>query len=105
MVARSEGRGHSGTYAIGVRIIEFSQGYSSFSFELDPKPSKTVGTFAVNDLEMDGDTIYYYDKESATWQGHPRLLPENINTGNVVMVDGYLVFTDGESTKVGVIGI
>jgi hypothetical protein len=105
VVARSEGRDHSGTYAVGVQIMEFSRGYSSFSFALDPKPSKTIGSFAVNDLESDRDSIYYYDKESGSWLGHPRLLPENINTGNVVMGSGYLVFTDGESTKVAIIGI
>jgi hypothetical protein len=105
VVAISEGRDHSGTYALGVRILEFSRGYSSFSFALDPKPARTVGSFAANDLEIDEDTIYYYDKESGGWQGHPRLLPENINTGNVVMGNSYLVFTSGESTKVVIIGI
>jgi hypothetical protein len=105
VVARSHGQNFSGTYAVGVRIIQLSRGYESFSFALDPSPELTVGSFANGELEMDRDTIYYYDKESADWQGHPRLLPENINTGNVVMGSGYLVFTHGESTKVAVIGI
>jgi hypothetical protein len=105
VVARSDGRDQSGTYSIGIRIIELSQGYQSFSPALDPKPGITVGSFANGELENDRDTMYYYDREAATWLGHPKLLPENINTGNVVMGSGYLVFAHGETTKVAIIGI
>jgi hypothetical protein len=105
VVARSEGNDQSGTYAVGVAVYQLTRGYSSFAFVLDPRPSTSVGLFANNELSLDKDTIYYYDRNSADWQGHPKLLPENINTGNVVRGSGYLVFTSGESTKVAVIGM
>jgi hypothetical protein len=105
VVARSNGQDQSSTYAIGVRIVELYGDYQSFSFTLEPKPDKSVGSFANEQLQNDRDTLYYHDREASAWQGHPKLLPENINTGNVVMGNGYFVFTPGESTKVAIIGI
>ena len=105
MVAQSNGIDQSSTYALGVKTISMNRGYSSFSFTLDPTPATSIGRFSQEKLSDKADTVYYYHRSSADWQGHPRLLPENINTGNVVMGNAYLVFTHGETTKFAFIGI
>jgi hypothetical protein len=105
VVAQSDGKDQSSTYALGVKTFSPNHGYSSFSFTLDPAPATSLGSFAQEKLSDKRDTIYYYHRNSGDWQGHPKLLPENINTGNVVMGNAYLVFTHGETTKFAIIGI
>jgi hypothetical protein len=104
VVAQSDGKDQASTYALGVRTFTMNRGYSSFSFTLDPQPTTGLGSLAQEKLSDKRDTIYYYHRKSADWQGHPKLLPENINTGNVVMGNAYLVFTHGETTKIAIIG-
>ena len=105
VVASDNGVDQSGTYSLGVKIHTLSRGYTSFSFELEPTETSSIANFAKNSLSDPRDTIYYYHRNSADWQGHPRLLPENINTGNVVMGNGHMVFTNGDTTKFVIIGV
>jgi hypothetical protein len=106
VVAESGEQSASSTYSLGVRMYEFGSGYSSFSFELDQEMDLgTVGLFARSSLAADTDTIFYYDRIAGYWQGHPKFLPENINTGNVVTGVAYLIFTNNESVKFAVVGV
>ena len=106
VVAESGVQSASSTYSKGVRIYEFGSGYSCFSFELDQEMDlDTVGLFAATSLAADSDTIFYYDRQAGYWQGHPKFLPENINTGNVVTGVAYLIFTNNESAKFAVVGV
>jgi hypothetical protein len=107
MVVAENGAQNAGsTYSMGVRFYEFGGGYSSFSFELDQEMDlDTVGLFATTSLDSDSDTIFYYDRQAGIWQGHPKFLPENINTGNVVTGVAYLIFTNNESAKFAIVGV
>jgi hypothetical protein len=106
VVAESGGQEASSTYSLGVRIYNFGSGYSSFSYELDQEMElDTIGLFARSSLASDSDTIFYYDRIAGYWQGHPKFLPENINTGNVVTGVAYLIFTNNESAKFAVVGV
>jgi hypothetical protein len=105
VVAQANGEDQSSTYSLGVRIYTLSMGYTSFSFELEPLESLSIATFARESFSESRETIYYYHRNSADWQGQPRLLPENINSGNVVMGNGHLVFTNGDTLRFAIIGI
>ncbi|UCE73380.1 MAG: hypothetical protein JSV56_10145, partial [Methanomassiliicoccales archaeon] len=105
VVAELNGREYSGTYALGLATNSLNAEYSSFSFALEPRPKQTIASFTRESLFVDSDTIYYYDRNTRDWQGHPRFLPENINTGNVVMGEGYMIFTHTGATELVIIGI
>ncbi len=107
MVVAKNGHGEeeSGTYALGVYKYELNKGYSSFSFILEPDITETLASFAEGNLPRADDTIYYYDSQIGSWQGHPNFLPENINNGNAVTGRGYTILTNSEITKFALIGV
>jgi hypothetical protein len=107
IVVPLDGSGNEGssTYAIGINFYSLNKGYHTFSFMLDPGSATTFGSFAKESFTRDSDTIYYYHRESSDWQGHPKSLPENINTGNVVMGSGQFVYTHEETARFAIIGI
>jgi hypothetical protein len=101
----SHGEEESGTYALGIIKYELNEEYSSFSFILEPDASETLASFCEGNLLKDEDTIFYYDPQTGSWQGHPKFLPENINNGNAVTGKGYMIFTSSEITKFALIGV
>ncbi len=105
VVVDGAGERYAGTYAVGVNSHEFTQGYRSFSFELEPKASETIDSFAREKFTSDSDCIYYYNAHAGQWIGHPKFLPENINTGNVVTGEGYMIFIDAETTTISLVGV
>jgi hypothetical protein len=80
------------TYAVGVKKMSFTQGYSSFSLVLVPKEEKGTGQHAKEMFTWDADTIYYYDRNIGNWEGHPKFLPENINNPSVMVGEGYMIY-------------
>ncbi|UCF08206.1 MAG: hypothetical protein JSW28_00500 [Thermoplasmata archaeon] len=105
MVVAKSGQGEeSSTYALGVYIYDLGQGYHSFSVVFEPNNNLTYASLTGEYFTFDSDTVYYYNKHLAGWEGHPRFLPENINNGKVLTGSGFLVFTYAKHTRFAVIG-
>jgi hypothetical protein len=87
------------TYAVGVKKVAFSDGYSLISPELEPKTTRGLGSLANEMFSRNTDTLYYYDRSSESWQGHPDILPENINNVNIDTGKAYIVYVDAEDVS------
>jgi hypothetical protein len=97
MVVAMEGdMEQSSTYAIGVKKFVFNPGYRVFSMELEPKTPRTIAWFATDMFSLGSDTLYYYNMEIGTWNGHPKFVPENINNVEVSMGSAYITYVHDE---------
>jgi hypothetical protein len=93
------------TYSVGVKKTTLSQGYSLVSLELAPKTPTGTGRFSSEMFSGDSGTLFYYDKAIGEWRGHPRILPENINNGEINTGLAYIVYTEAEDVSYAYTGI
>jgi hypothetical protein len=101
LVVALEANGEEGssTFAVGVKEVTYSEGYSVISMDLQPKSHEGVGFFANVMFKENPGTLFYYDKENGNWRGHPRVLPENINNVEVNTGFAYIVYVDAEDVS------
>jgi hypothetical protein len=95
----------SSSYAVGVKKVTLSDGYSLVSMELAPKIATGVGRFSSNMFSDDSGTLFYYDKAIGNWRGHPRVLPENINNGEINTGLAYIVYSEAEDVSYAYTGV
>ena len=98
-------REKSSTYAIGVKKVIFTPGYTSFSLELEPKTDYGIGWYTTDMFSEDTSTLYYYDREIGSWRGHPTFLPENINDVGLGCGVGYFAYVYLEDMSYAFCGV
>jgi hypothetical protein len=106
VVAQVDGADSSGTFAVGVRTVSYSQGYKLMSLELEPIIDDPSLSYYVNEIfTEDTSTLYYYDGTNAAWQGHPGFMPENMNNPDVGPGEAYLAYVSDQSVGYTYTGI
>ncbi|UCF08046.1 MAG: hypothetical protein JSW28_10470 [Thermoplasmata archaeon] len=93
VVAKAHDIEGSSTYSIGVRTYQLKVGYSLISLEMQPDIDDPTLAHYIDDMGTKAaNTLYYYDKNSEAWQGHPRFIPDNMNNADVEPGTAYMVY-------------
>jgi hypothetical protein len=77
---------------------------STFSFELEPNPSRDTTFFTESWFSNDENAIFYYDRIAGTWIGRTRFLPYNINNIQMDVGQAYIVYVDEGQVNFNIIG-
>jgi hypothetical protein len=78
---------------IGFYTKQFQRGYNSFSLPLEPFYDHKVSWYVDNMLELDYETIFYYDEYQQKWLGHPKFYPSKIDNFEMKMGKSYTLLS------------